>query len=313
MSRIMYPEDYASQRKLFKDMLAKHTADGAASPIKPYLTQQGIVLATDDTAGTAADLREDARTLLSKQSENFRQLRDLKFSPVFKRLKGEVQFLKGFYKPNISVLGDWGITIDSGDRINYPPQFVAQHTVFTGFKAKHASFPVGTSPLEPYLVQHKINITNDQTDANAALASHHSFLQAAADAEDATQDRNNLWNPVMAHVRGIGDFLKKLFNDNAKQLGYWGYVIDESPRPPKERISKVLPAGQITTSGIVIGSTLKNIGEIELHVYRGKTTVGTPSIVSPGELLGMIKGYSVITVVDPSTLVAGKFKVLINK
>jgi hypothetical protein len=309
----MYPEDYASQRKLFRDVLAKHTADGAASPIIPYLTQQAIVLATDETDGTAADLREDARALLSKQSENFRQLRDLKFSPVFKRIKGQVQFLKGFYKPNVSVLGDWGITVDAGGRINYPPQFVAQHTVFTNFKAKHDSFPVGTSPLEPYLLQHKINLTNDQTDADDALTSHNSFLQAAADAEDATQDRNNLWNPVMAHLHGIGNFLKKLFNDNAKQLGYWGYVIDESPRPPKERISKVLPAGQITTSGIVIGSTLKNIGEIELHVYRGKTTVGTPSIVSPGELLGMIKGYSVITVVDPSTLVAGKFKVLINK
>jgi hypothetical protein len=309
----MYPEDYASQRKLFKDVLAKHTADGAASPIKPYLTQQAINLATDALDGDAADLREDARALLSKQSENYRQLRDLQFSPVFKRLKGEVQFLKGLFKPNVSQLGDWGITVDSGDRINYPPQFVAQHTVFTDFKTKHASFPVGTSPLEPYLLQHKINIATDTTDADAALGSHKSFQQAALDAEDATQDRNNLWNPVMAHVRGIGDFLKKLFNDNAKQLGYWGYVIDDSPRAPKERISKVLPAGQITIKSIIVGSTLTNMGQVELHVYRGKTTIGTPSIVSPGELLGMISGYSTITVVDPSTLVAGKFKVLVSQ
>jgi len=31
MSRIMYPEDFASQRKLFKDIKAKDTADGALS------------------------------------------------------------------------------------------------------------------------------------------------------------------------------------------------------------------------------------------------------------------------------------------
>jgi len=310
MSRIMYPEDYASQRMLFKNIQAKDTADGAASPIKPYLTQQSIVLATDAADGAAADLREEARALLSRQSENFSQLRDLQFSPVFKRLKGEVQYLKGFYKPNVSELGNWGITVDSGDRINYPPEFVARHTVFTAFKTKHDSFPVGTSPLQPYLLQHKINLANDATDAGAALAANNSFLQADADAEDARQDRDNLWQPVIAHVRGIGDFLKKLYRDNAKQLGYWGFVVDESPRPPKLRTVSVLPAAQKVVTGIIVGGTLTNISGVDVHVYRGKTTIGTPSIVRPGEMLGMIKGYSTITVVDPSTTEKAKITVL---
>jgi len=313
MSRIMYPEDFASQRKLFKDIKAKDTADGVASPIRPYLTQQGIDLVTDAADGDAADLREQARALLSRQSENFRQMRDLKFSPVFKRLKGEVQYLKGFYKPNVSELGNWGITVDSGDRINYPPEFLARHTVFTTFKAKHDSFPVGTSPLEPYLVQHTISMANDAADAAAALTSNNSFLQTDADAEDARQDRDNLWQPVMAHVRGIGDFLKKLYKDNAKQLGYWGYVVDESPRPPMLRTVSVLPAAQKVVTSVIIGGTLTNISAVDVQVYRGKSIKGIPSIVHPGEMLGMIRGYSTITVVDPSTTEKAKITVLVSK
>jgi len=313
MSRIMYPEDFASQRKLFKDIKAKDTADGVASPIRPYLTQQGIDLVSDAADGDAADLREQARALLSRQSENFRQMRDLKFDPVFKRLKGEVQYLKGFYKPNVSELGNWGITVDSGDRINYPPEFIARHTVFTTFKTKHDSFPAGTSPLEPYLVQHTINLANDAADAAAALSSNNSFLQTDADAEDARQDRDNLWQPVIAHVRGIGDFLKKLYKDNAKQLGYWGFVVDESPRPPMLRTVSVLPAAQKVVTGVIVGGTLTNISAVDVQVYRGKSIKGIPSIVRPGEMLGMIRGFSTITVVDPSTTEKAKITVLVSR
>lgn len=309
----MYPEDYLSQRELFKNMYAKHTADGASSPIKTYLAQQGIVLADDDSDGTLADARDAARLLLSKQSENYRQLRDLKFTPVFERLRGEAQFLKGFYKPNVSELGNWGITVDNGGRLVYPAQFNERTALFATFKAKHDSFAPGTSPLEPYLVQHKINLTNDDADVTDAIASNASFAQAAADAEDATQDRNNLWTPVMAHVHGIGDFLKKLYNDNAKQLGYWGYVVDSSPRAPKERTSTIKLSSQLTLKGVVIGSTLTNSGPVDMHVYKGSTTVGTPAIVHPGEMLGIMKGFSTITVVNPSTLETGKVKVLVSQ
>jgi len=313
MSRIMYPEEFLMQRILFKNIKAKHTADGAGSPIKTYLTQHGISLTNDETDGNAADTKEAARALLSKQAENFRQLRDLKFAPVFKRLKGEVQFLKGFYKPNVSELGNWGITIDGSGRINYPAEFLERLVVFNNFKAKHDSFPPAGSPLEPYLLQNKINLANDQTDATDANTANTNFLQAQKDSEDATQDRDNLWNPVMEHVRGIGGFLKNLYNTNSKQLGYWGFVVDESPRAPKLRTVSVLPAASKVVTGVIVGGTLTNVGPIDVHVYKGKTTAGTPAIVHPGEKLGMTKGNSIITVVDPSSTEKAKISVLVSR
>ena len=313
MSRIMYPEAYAMQRTLLKNIKTKDTADGLASPLKTYLPAHGIVLATDEADGASADTKEAARILLSAQSENFSQLRDLKFSAVFKRLKGEAQFLKGFYKPNVSELGNWGITVNGNGRLVYPADFSGRMTVFTNFKTKHSSFPVGTSPLEPYLTLHGISMANDATDAAAAVTANTSFLQTSADAEDATQDRDNLWNPVMKHVRGIGDFLKKLYKDNAKQLGYWGFVVDDSPRAPKLRTVSVLPAATKIVTGVIVGGTLKNVGPVAVHVYKGKTTAGTPAIVQPGEMLGMNKGSSVVTIVDPSSTEKAKITVLVSR
>src|SRR5207249_1659863 len=111
----------------------------------------------------------------------------------------------------------------------------------------------------------------------------------------------------------IGGFLKKLYNDNAKELGYWGFTVDDSKQTPKYRTSKVKPAAQINVQGIIIGSTFTNLSPVDLHIYKGKTTVGTPTIISPNQQFGMIKGFSSITVVNPSTLVAGKFKVLVSR
>ena len=56
-----------------------------------------------------------------------------------------------------------------------------------------------------------------------------------------------------------------------------------------------------------------NLGTVDVHVYKGSTTTGTPSIVHPGEMLGMTKGYSTITVVNPSALVSAKFKVKVSE
>ena len=184
----MYPEDFVSQRTLFKAIKAKDTADGAASVIKPYLTQHGIDLTRDATDGDTADTREAARALLSKQSENFRQLRDLKMDPVMSRLRGEAQFLKGFYKPNVDELGNWGITVSNGGKLVYPADFSARAMVFDNFKVKHDSFPAGTSPLQPYLTQHNISLTRDKTDVDDARTANSSFAQTARDAEDAKHE-----------------------------------------------------------------------------------------------------------------------------
>ena len=66
-------------------------------------------------------------------------------------------------------------------------------------------------------------------------------------------------------------------------------------------------------NAVVIGSTLTNIGSGDLHLYRGKTTTGTPTIVHSGEQFGIMKGYSILTVINPSTLIEAKFTVMTSK
>ena len=311
MSRIIYPADFASQRTLFQLIKAKHDADGAASVLMAMLAQKNISLSDDATTGNSADTQEANRSLISKQAENFRQARDLVFTPVFSRLKSGVQFLKSFYKPKVQLLGNWGITVNNG-RIGYPVDFSAQAKLFHIFKAAFdaASAP---NPLTPYITQHNIDMNADETATNKAIDNHKNFVQAAKDAEIATEKRNNLWNPTEAHLRIIGDFLKKLFNDNEKKLGEWGFTVDASPQAAKERTSTVKPASQVTINAVIVGGTFTNIGAVDLHVYKSETITGTPSIVNQGEMLGMNKGYSTITVVNPSTTVEGKFKVLRSK
>jgi hypothetical protein len=76
MARLIIPDDFSSQFTLLKNIVAKNTELAAASPLTAFLTQQQIVLADDVTAGNAAETHETNRALLSKQSENYCQLRN---------------------------------------------------------------------------------------------------------------------------------------------------------------------------------------------------------------------------------------------
>lgn len=311
MARIIYPENFHDQRKLLADILAKHTADGAASVLTVYLTEQDIVLADDVTDGNTALGHENNRALQSRLAETLNQLRDQTFDAPFSVLQKSFQFLKGLYKPAVSKVGEWGATVN-GNAIVYPPEFIERHNLFKTFKQKYDSYvPPAPTPLDPLFNEHNIVMANLGLLNDQAKTHHDNFITATNASENFRQQRDLLWNPVIEDYKGIGDYLKKLFVLNPKKLGDWGFTVDDSPRAPKERTSKVKLLSQITTSGIVIGSTFKNIGTVPLHVYKGKTTTGTPAIVGSGESLGMAKGYSRITVVNPSNTTTGVFKVLI--
>ena len=90
-------------------------------------------------------------------------------------------------------------------------------------------------------------------------------------------------------------------------------MVDNSPQKPTLRTTKLKLGEQITVNAVIIGSTLTNIGSGELHLYKGKSTTGNPVIIHAGEQFGIMKGYSVVTVVNPSTLTEGKFTWLTSK
>ncbi|MBK5286556.1 MAG: hypothetical protein JJE25_14260 [Bacteroidia bacterium] len=179
-------------------------------------------------------------------------------------------------------------------------------------KTKHDSFVPGTtSPLEVFLTENpKIDLTQMPLDAQQAIDDNDAAEAERQQKESRKQQRDTLWNPVMAHLRVIGGFLVGTFKGREKKAGDWGFTVDDSPRAPKVRISNLLFGAAIKLTDVAIGGALTNLGSGDLHVYTGATTTGTPSIVPPGEMLGMTKGFSRIVVANPSTLVSGKFSVL---
>ncbi len=310
MSRIIYPSSFEQQHALFLGIKDKHEADASNSVLKPFIFAQKFDLNNDGVAGTAAQAHEKSRLILTRQSQNFSELRDIKFNPVFDHVKDCLQFLKILLKPNYKALGDWGAPVDTNGKIAYPANFIERTNIFKTLKAKHDTYAQGESPLAIYLDQNNIDLSNDENQVNAALNFHNLFQTTAKAAENETEQRDLLWEPVNSHLHQIGEYLKKLSADNTKTLGLWGFTVDSSPRAPKERTSTIKPGEKMTTAGVVLGSTLTNIGKTDLHIYSGKSTVGNPVIIQPAQSFGILKGYSIITVSNPSTLEKGLFKVL---
>lgn len=313
MARIVIPEDFEGQLKLFKLMKARHDALGASSPLTPFLIQQAINLTTDNTNGDAAHVHEASRALFARQSENYSEQRDLRIIPLFKRLRSQIQFIKKYYTGNERVLGDWAVTVDAKNRIVLPGNFSGKKTLFTEWVAKHNSFDPDPSPLTPYLSEHQIDLVNDAALLDTADYFDVQFTQAQKDAEEQTEQRNIKWSPVLKHIHSIAQFLKGLYNESVKKLGEWGFVVDNSPKKPKLQNRKIKPTLSITIKSVVIGSTVTNVGATPVHIYNGSSTSGSPVILPSGEQFGITKGFSAITVVNPSTTLEASITALIRK
>ncbi|MEK6614799.1 MAG: hypothetical protein AABZ32_01610, partial [Bacteroidota bacterium] len=231
-------------------------------------------------------------------------------------------------------------TVDGKGRINYPSEFIPRVAIIRAIKKKHDEYGVAeamlfedgeemlfedgetmlhedatsaaVSPLTPYLTEHGIDLGADAANVTASEVYEALQLDARRDAELKTQAKNNSWNPVVQHLHDIGDYLMKLHNGSQKKLGDYGFTVDDSPRAPKERISIIKLLSQITLKGIVIGSTLTNVGTTLVHIYKGTSTAGTPIVVNPNEKLGMTKGFSAIIVLNPSALESAKVKTLMT-
>jgi hypothetical protein len=110
----------------------------------------------------------------------------------------------------------------------------------------------------------------------------------------------------------IGNYLKSVYVDKTKLVVAFGFDVTEKRTKQMERESKILPETTKEISGLVKGSAFRNMGTCELHIYPGKGTKGNPIIVKPNEEKGMNKGFSKITVVNPSDLVTGVYKVTVH-
>ncbi len=312
IARLVFPEVFSEQTKLLGSIVAKDTALGAASPIRPFLTEKGIVLADDETAATAATTYDTERDTLVRSSEKKMQDRNNLFNPVFKSLTGIIQFLKKLYRGAEHKLGDWGVTVN-GTRVSLPKTFADKAALFTAVKAKHDSYVApAVSPIAAYLTENSINIVTNAANTALAVTADDEAVAERRSSEAKTAERDLRWNPPVANMRGIGQFLIGFYNANPKKAGDFGFVVDDSPQAPKLRKTKVLPTLKVVAKGAVIGGTLTNTGTVSLVIYKGIDTTVEGVTVLPSNKLAILPGWSTITVSNQDALITGTFTLLVS-
>ena len=131
-----------------------------------------------------------------------------------------------------------GIAITGNGKIIYPPAFTNRISLFNAFVQKHNSYIAGENPLLPYLTEQNILLINDSNFAGQAIANYNNFTNVALQSENETELGNQLWSPVK-HIRSINGFFLKLYGNNPKALGAWGFVVNDSVRTPKLRTTKL--------------------------------------------------------------------------
>jgi hypothetical protein len=163
------------------------------------------------------------------------------------------------------------------------------------------------SPLQAYFTQNNISPAADNAAVIQAMQHHLAAQKFSGKAEDARQDRDNLWKPIAGQLRGIGAFLIKLYGDNTKEAGEWGFIVDDNKRAPKLRTTKLMAGGEIYNKSVTIGGTFTNLGKTVLIIYKGRKGSALFITVQPGEVITIPKGFSVITIVNNSSITEGRF------
>lgn len=296
MARIKYPTDFLKRIELFKDIKKKHDSDGGSSPLIPFLNQHNINLGTDEAATQEATQKDNLFSQNTRNAEEATEARNNLFRPVFTRLRGSVQYLKGYYKGSEKDLGDWGITVNK-NRVAYPAAFLRRAKVFESFQERHDALGAA-SPLEPYLAEHNIDLAADGADVTEAVKKHNQMEQAKKNAEDLREKRDLLFNPVFAHVRAIGQYLKALYVANEKRLGDWGYTVDDSPRKSRKANITIRPGETRTVKRLLNGRELFNNGPAVLVLRKGSKEGNEGVELQPGEGFTVKRGWSVLTVVN---------------
>jgi len=313
MSRVIKTTNFTGQSSNFSVMYEKHTTDDKNSVLNHFLEENEIDLTADQLLEVSALLHERNRQHILDIQGKQQQLVVNYLSIPWKEMLGAAQYLKKYYKDNVRSLVEWSIPITAAGKIKYPTDEAKKLELVDGFWSYHGSLPVGTSPLDEFIAAGSIDVAKIIGNIASAKTTFAALSQSIITEQQETGERDRIWAPVWEHTKSIGAFLMKMYVSNPKMVCNWGYNVVDASSKQSLRTTKLIIGAKLSVNNVVPGSTLSNLGTGELHVYKGKTTTGTPIVVKAGEHLGMLKGFSMITVVNPSIEVAGKFSTLVNR
>ena len=181
------------------------------------------------------------------------------------------------------------------------------------FIAHHKSFAPGESPLQWYLDEHDIDVDANLQSAADALTEEGERNTTTGDGQLATQMRNKIWAPSVKALHLIGAYLMNLYHEDSRKMAVWGFKVVEDGGKESLQTSMLDPLENRVQKSVAIPSVFTNVGEDDLQLMKGIKADGKMVTVKPGGQLGMTKGYSTITVYNPSSLVMGKYTITINR
>jgi hypothetical protein len=314
MARLIFPDNFSEEQKLFTTLYLYHMSLKTKSPLIIFLKQQNLDIVKLQAAVQPAKEQDDASLQQGRTAELNTQLRDANMKLPWKHFLEEVQFLKKFYQGNGRELGDWFIPLNGMNKIAYPASFADRAKLMQDFLGKHNSYAPGESPLQIFLDEHEDILVADDLQSVANAVENDADKSTAENASQlATQTRDNLWAPVVEALRKIGAFLMGLYAENSRKMQIWGFEVVEETAGPREQITTILPATTKNLSGIKVPSIAENIGNEDLLIVKGTSGKGEVIILKAGAKLGMVKGFSRISVTNASTLEIGKLKVIVTK
>ena len=308
MARMNFPNTFAGVVKLFKAVKKKYDAEAGASKLQPFLDEDGIDMTADETAVDAAAAANTDFEKAEKTAEKQVAARNVLFDPTFVFLEGAVQSLKKLYRRNPHKLGDWAVTVHGANRIVYPPDFLARRLLVLAFIAKHQTFPPADSPLRPYLEENDIDIVQMKADATDALPLHEDFELQDGIKEQKRAERDGLIGPIEEHLRGEGQWLVNLFEKNPKKAGDWGFEVDDSPQADKIREGVIPAATSKVLRNLDVGKDFLNKGSTPLNLFPGASGTGTPIVLPAGKKFTVVRGFGIMTVVNPDNSQDGAYQ-----
>jgi len=315
MSRLNFPFTFAKIVALFRKMKKKHDDDVLAggSILTPYLAEQVINLATDNTAVNNAETANNNFEAQEKLMEENTELYHKKYDPIFSEHKNGVQFMKKFYRGSVHKLGDWSVTVN-GSKIVYELDINLSCDEIKAFIDKHKSYVApAVSPMAGYYAEHGINVDTILADLIVIKNLHNAAVAAELLKEEYRESRDNFAELAFDHLLGIGQFVKGFYVGAEHKAGRYGFVIDDSPQKDVERDGVVEAQDSKVLTKLVFGSLLKNTGTIPWKIYKNDVVDGTFTLVNPGDEFKIKWGFGTSTIINENSSVQAKYHGLFSK
>lgn len=299
MARINYPGTILEWVELFKKVKAAVLALATPNSIAAYLTQSGISLVTDDTNIDAAKAAHLLAIQKESDGEKFTEEGNKLFGACKERHRGMAQNLKSIHREDVHQVGDWGIVVNNVSKLVYKTIPVEHAEEMRTLVTKHLTYTLPPSPLQGYINAKSINIAQHGTDITDALAAYANADAAHGAAETQNELCSNLINPVIEHLRGIGQAAMSMYDDRPQKAGDLGFTIDASKRPAVLRTITLDGGQELDLKKVDVGSFIEVNGEGSVLITPKTARLlakGSSGIANTTQKFLVLFGYGYCTV-----------------